>query len=57
VHTAYGDPRSEIVCVFEAPTASNFVARRCRLTDDMKREGQIGRETVDGIEIPVPELR
>jgi hypothetical protein len=57
VHTAYGEPRADITCVFEAPTASNFVAKRCRRTVDMDAEGEVARETADAFKTPVPSIR
>ena len=57
VHAGYGNPSAEITCMYEAPTGSNFVVRRCRNTSDMVKEGEAARNMADGIKTPVPEIR
>jgi type IV pilus biogenesis protein CpaD/CtpE len=57
VHAGYGNPRAEVTCMFEAPTGSNFVVKRCRNTADMDLEGESARNMADGLKTPVPEIR
>jgi hypothetical protein len=57
MHVDHGNPRADITCMYEAPTASNFVVKRCRRTADMDHEAEFARGTADAFKTPVPDVR
>lgn len=51
------DAEKEMTCGYEQPTASKFIAMRCRNTADMAQTGEQTREAVDQMRNNLPNIR
>jgi hypothetical protein len=46
-HAGPGEPRADILCSYESPTASTFVRLRCDRAEDLKARGEEQRREID----------
>ncbi len=46
-HAGPGEPRADIVCSYETPTASTFVRMRCDRAEDLKARGEEQRREIE----------
>jgi hypothetical protein len=53
-HAGPGEPRADILCSYEAPTASTFVRMHCDRAEDLKARGDEQRREVDSIRTSGP---
>jgi hypothetical protein len=54
VHTNFGEPRAELACEYDKPTAMVIKSWRCRPTANMPEQEKRARETLESINIPPP---
>jgi hypothetical protein len=48
-HAGPGEPRADILCSYETPTASTFVRLRCDRAEDLKARGEEQRRELEQI--------
>ncbi len=56
-HRSPGEAQAETTCLYETPTATRFMALRCRNTEDMKRMAEQARDAADSIRTNPPEIK
>ena len=57
VYRELGVAQAEYTCGYETPTASRFMAMRCRKTEDIALNGEVTRREADSIRTQVPEIK